>query len=65
MDAQAGLRRLRQCPIFIAYPESHLNNTVVLSHLVKTSPDSIPSLQDKPQGEKKKVSIFDNVNKIV
>ena len=35
---------------------------VPLSHLVKTSPEgdriSIPSLQDKLQGEKKKVSII-------
>ena len=49
-------------PNFIAYPESHLDNTVVLSHLVKTSAErdrfSIPSLQGKLQREKKKVSII-------
>ena len=62
MDAQAGLRLLRQGPTFTAYPESHLNNTVVLGHLVKTSPErdriSIPSLQGKLQREKKKVLII-------
>ena len=59
--AQAGLRLLRQGPIFIAYPESHQNDTVVLSHLVKASPErdriSIPSLQASFR-EKRKVSII-------
>ena len=64
-DQTVWMRRLVcallcQGPIFISYPESHLDNTVVLSHLVKASPErdrfSIPSLQGKLQREKKKVS---------